>query len=97
MVNQNPVATMAGASGLWRSEDMVLAQLHMQREAAHQSILNIGHLGKMQFLDLNKATSAFARDFSSEVRRGSVAQEDGDVKPKPARRGLASRGGPRPQ
>ena len=58
-----------GASGLWRSEDMVMIQMHMQREAAHDTILKLGQLGMVQFLDLNKSINAFQRDFASEVRR----------------------------
>ena len=57
------------ASGLWRSEDMTLLQLHMQREVAHDSVYKLGQLGMFQFLDLNKTTSAFQRDFAQEVRR----------------------------
>ena len=57
------------ASGLWRSEDMTLLQLHMQREAAHDSVLHLGRLGMVQFQDLNSTVSAFQRDFAGEVRR----------------------------
>ena len=61
--------SMEAASGLWRSEDMVQLQFHMQREAAHDTILKLGQLGMVQFLDLNTSTNAFARDFAVEVRR----------------------------
>jgi V-type H+-transporting ATPase subunit a len=57
------------ASGLWRSQDMVLLQLHMQREAAHDTILKLGHLGCVQFRDMNPNTSAFQRLFTGDVRR----------------------------
>ena len=57
------------ASGLWRSEDMSLIQLHMQRECAHDSVLFLGRLGMFQFQDLNKTVNAFQRDFAAEVRR----------------------------
>eukprot|EP00758_Cryptobia_borreli_P006417 Tbor_TRINITY_DN5148_c0_g4::TRINITY_DN5148_c0_g4_i1::g.25784::m.25784/K02154/ATPeV0A, ATP6N; V-type H+-transporting ATPase subunit a len=57
------------ASGLWRSEDMKLVQLHMQREAAHHSVLYLGRLGMFEFKDLNKHISAFQRDFAGQVRR----------------------------
>jgi V-type H+-transporting ATPase subunit a len=57
------------ASGLWRSEDMVQLQIHMQREVAHDSVFKLGQLGMFQFLDLNKSVSAFQRDFAQEVRR----------------------------
>ena len=48
---------------------MTLLQFHMQREAAHDSVLKLGQLGMVQFQDLNKSTSAFQRDFAAEVRR----------------------------
>ncbi|RNE96111.1 putative vacuolar proton translocating ATPase subunit A [Trypanosoma conorhini] len=57
------------ASGLWRSEDMVMLQLTMQRETAHDSVLKLGQLAEFQFLDLNTDVSAFQRDFVQEVRR----------------------------
>ena len=57
------------ASGLWRSEDMTMLQLHMQREVAHDTVLKLGQIGAFQFVDLNKSTSAFQRDFAQEVRR----------------------------
>ncbi|KAH9593369.1 V-type ATPase [Trypanosoma melophagium] len=57
------------ASGLWRSEDMVMLQLTMQREAAHDSVLKLGQLAGFQFIDLNSDVSAFQRDFVQEVRR----------------------------
>mmetsp|Transcript_110643 Transcript_110643/g.191789 ORF Transcript_110643/g.191789 Transcript_110643/m.191789 type:complete len:866 (-) Transcript_110643:364-2961(-) len=57
------------ASGLWRSQDMVLLQLHMQREAAHDTIFKLGQLGCVQFRDMNPNTSAFQRLFTGDVRR----------------------------
>ena len=48
---------------------MVLLQLHMQREAAHDTILKLGHLGCVQFRDMNPNTSAFQRLFTGDVRR----------------------------
>jgi V-type H+-transporting ATPase subunit a len=56
-------------SGLWRSEDMVVLSLHMQREVAHDAVLKLGEIGQFQFHDLNKELSAFQRDFVQEVRR----------------------------
>ncbi|CAJ1025356.1 V-type ATPase 116kDa subunit family, putative [Leishmania lindenbergi] len=56
-------------SGLWRSEDMVVLSLHMQREVAHDAVLKLGEIGQFQFHDLNKDVSAFQRDFVQEVRR----------------------------
>ncbi|CCD13526.1 unnamed protein product [Trypanosoma congolense IL3000] len=57
------------ASGLWRSEDMTLLRLTMQRETAHDSVLKLGQLAAFQFIDLNSGVSAFQRDFVQEVRR----------------------------
>eukprot|EP00759_Apiculatamorpha_spiralis_P023515 PhF_6_TR27180/c1_g1_i1/m.39868/K02154/ATPeV0A, ATP6N; V-type H+-transporting ATPase subunit a len=57
------------ASGLWRSEDMVLLQMQIQREVAHGIVLSLGNLGVVQFVDLNKGATAFARTFTNEVRR----------------------------
>lgn len=48
---------------------MTLVQLHMQREVVHDTVLKLGHLGMMQFQDLNKTANAFQRDFAGEVRR----------------------------
>lgn len=56
-------------SGLWRSEDMILLSLQMQREVAHDAVMKLGELGQFQFLDLNANVSAFQRDFVPEVRR----------------------------
>ena len=69
VIRNRPVHHEEGASGLWRSEDMCLVRMHMQREAAHHTVLKLGHLGMVMFQDLNKETSAFQRDFSGEVRR----------------------------
>ncbi|KAG8347857.1 putative V type ATPase family [Trypanosoma vivax] len=60
---------LEAASGLWRSEDMTLLRLTMQRETVHDSVLKLGQLSAFQFLDLNSSTSAFQRDFVQEVRR----------------------------
>ena len=57
------------ASGLWRSQDMVLLHLHMQREAAHDTILKLGQLACVQFRDMNLDVSAFQRLFTPDVRR----------------------------
>ncbi|EAN92926.1 putative V-type proton ATPase subunit a [Trypanosoma cruzi] len=57
------------ASGLWRSEDMTMLQLTMQRETAHDSVLKLGQLAAFQFIDLNGDVNAFQRDFVQEVRR----------------------------
>lgn len=56
-------------SGLWRSEDMVRLDLILQREALHDTVLEVGMLGKAQFIDLNEGVTAFARPFTNDVRR----------------------------
>jgi hypothetical protein len=37
---------------LWRSEDMVLLQIMMQKEAAHDSVEELGILGQVEFVDV---------------------------------------------
>eukprot|EP01012_Entosiphon_sulcatum_P002517 TRINITY_DN1053_c0_g1_i1.p1 TRINITY_DN1053_c0_g1~~TRINITY_DN1053_c0_g1_i1.p1 ORF type:complete len:851 (-),score=223.96 TRINITY_DN1053_c0_g1_i1:65-2578(-) len=61
-------------SGLWRSEDMVLLQLHMQREVAHDTVHALGELGAVQFRDLNENVSAFQRLFTNDIRRCEEAE-----------------------
>lgn len=56
-------------NGLWRSEDMVRLDLILQREVLHDTIYEIGMLGKAQFVDLNDTGAAFARPFTNEIRR----------------------------
>jgi V-type H+-transporting ATPase subunit a len=48
---------------------MVLLQMQMQREVAHDTVLTLGNLGVVQFVDLNKGATAFSRTFTNEVRR----------------------------
>jgi V-type H+-transporting ATPase subunit a len=37
---------------LWRSEDMTLVQITMQREAAHDTVAAFGDLGLIEFKDV---------------------------------------------
>jgi V-type H+-transporting ATPase subunit a len=37
---------------LWRSDDMELIQLYIQKEAAHDTVEEIGKLGVVQFRDV---------------------------------------------
>ncbi len=37
---------------LWRSEDMVLLQIMMQKEAAHDSVEELGYMGSVEFVDV---------------------------------------------
>ncbi|VDP06870.1 unnamed protein product [Heligmosomoides polygyrus] len=55
--------------GIYRSEQMTLAQLFLQSEAAYQCVAELGELGLVQFRDLNPDTSAFQRKYVNEVRR----------------------------
>eukprot|EP00761_Pharyngomonas_kirbyi_P011611 gb/GECH01011637.1/.p1 GENE.gb/GECH01011637.1/~~gb/GECH01011637.1/.p1 ORF type:complete len:873 (+),score=186.84 gb/GECH01011637.1/:1-2619(+) len=54
---------------LWRSEDMTLVRMTMQREAAHDVVEGLGTLGKAHFRDLNQGVSAFQRQYANEVKR----------------------------
>ncbi|MCP9259098.1 V-type proton ATPase subunit a [Dirofilaria immitis] len=54
---------------LYRSEEMCLAQLFLQTEAAYACVAELGELGLVQFRDLNPDVSAFQRKFVNEVRR----------------------------
>ncbi|KAF5289211.1 hypothetical protein FQR65_LT00099 [Abscondita terminalis] len=54
---------------LFRSEEMALAQLFIQPEAAYYSISELGETGIVQFRDLNETVNAFQRKFVNEVRR----------------------------
>ncbi|XP_045155383.1 V-type proton ATPase 116 kDa subunit a1 [Echinops telfairi] len=55
--------------GLFRSEEMTLAQLFLQSEAAYCCVSELGELGKVQFRDLNPDVNVFQRKFVNEVRR----------------------------
>ena len=37
---------------LWRSEDMTLVQMTMQRDAAHDTVDKLGELGLVEFKDV---------------------------------------------
>ncbi|XP_070537101.1 V-type proton ATPase 116 kDa subunit a 1-like isoform X5 [Ptychodera flava] len=54
---------------LYRSEEMTLAQLFLQSEAAYACVSELGELGVVQFRDLNPDVNAFQRKFVNEVRR----------------------------
>jgi V-type H+-transporting ATPase subunit a len=58
-----------GPRSLFRSEDMLLVRLYLDRAAAHATIDALGDLGACQFNDLNASQSAFQRAFSNNVRR----------------------------
>lgn len=52
-----------------RSKPMLLIQLYIQIEAAHDTIDELGKLGLVQFKDLNPDVNAFQRNFVNEVKR----------------------------
>uniref|UniRef100_A0A915DEV4 V-type proton ATPase subunit a n=1 Tax=Ditylenchus dipsaci TaxID=166011 RepID=A0A915DEV4_9BILA len=56
-------------SAIHRSEEMCLAQLFLQNEAAYACVAELGELGLVQFRDLNPDVSAFQRKYVKEVRR----------------------------
>lgn len=56
-------------SSILRSEEMCLAQLFLQSDAAYSCISELGELGLVQFRDLNADVSAFQRKFVPELRR----------------------------
>ncbi|XP_026180676.1 V-type proton ATPase 116 kDa subunit a isoform X2 [Mastacembelus armatus] len=54
---------------LFRSEEMTLAQLFLQSEAAYCCVSELGEIGLVQFRDLNPDVNSFQRKFVNEVRR----------------------------
>ncbi|CAD30452.1 V-type proton ATPase 116 kDa subunit a 1 [Caenorhabditis elegans] len=55
--------------GIYRSEQMCLAQLYLQSDASYQCVAELGELGLVQFRDLNPDVSSFQRKYVNEVRR----------------------------
>uniref|UniRef100_A0A3B3TFA4 V-type proton ATPase subunit a n=1 Tax=Paramormyrops kingsleyae TaxID=1676925 RepID=A0A3B3TFA4_9TELE len=56
-------------SSCFRSEEMCLVQLFFQTESAHNCINELGHLGLVQFKDLNPDTTSYQRRFVNEVKK----------------------------
>jgi V-type H+-transporting ATPase subunit a len=52
-----------------RSEEICLAQLFLQNEAAYQCVAELGELGVVQFRDLNPEVNPFQRKYVKEIRR----------------------------
>jgi len=52
---------------LW-SDIVVLVQLMMPAESAHDTVEALGEVGLLQFKDLNKDKSAFQRTFANQAR-----------------------------
>eukprot|EP00216_Chloropicon_sp_CCMP2111_P004799 CAMPEP_0198237714 /NCGR_PEP_ID=MMETSP1446-20131203/3509_1 /TAXON_ID=1461542 ORGANISM="Unidentified sp, Strain CCMP2111" /NCGR_SAMPLE_ID=MMETSP1446 /ASSEMBLY_ACC=CAM_ASM_001112 /LENGTH=883 /DNA_ID=CAMNT_0043919949 /DNA_START=128 /DNA_END=2779 /DNA_ORIENTATION=- len=57
------------STSLWRSEEMQFVQLVIPAEAAHDTVARLGHVGLMQFKDLNTDKSAFQRTYANQVKR----------------------------
>ncbi|PAV67481.1 hypothetical protein WR25_13575 [Diploscapter pachys] len=53
--------------GIYRSEEMCLAQLFLQSDAAYQCVAELGELGLVQFRDLNPDVSSFQRKYVNEA------------------------------
>ena len=62
-------ATQEPCSGLFRSEDMQLISIAFERGRVKKDMLALGELGCMQFCDLNNERQAFAKEFTSDIRR----------------------------
>ncbi|KAM9220333.1 V-type proton ATPase 116 kDa subunit a 3 [Dugong dugon] len=54
---------------MFRSEEVVLAQLFLPTAAAYTCVSQLGELGLVEFRDLNASVSAFQRRFVVDVRR----------------------------
>ncbi|CAD5207209.1 unnamed protein product [Bursaphelenchus okinawaensis] len=52
-----------------RSEEMCLAQLYLQNEAAYACVSELGELGVVQFRDMNPDVNPFQRKYVKEIRR----------------------------
>lgn len=60
---------MSGYPSLFRSAAMSYVQLYIPTEVAHDTIAELGELGKVEFKDLNPDVNAFQRAFVTEIRR----------------------------
>jgi len=54
---------------LFRSEQICLARLYLQSEAAFATVDKLGELGLVQFVDLNSEENSFQRTYVEDVRR----------------------------
>lgn len=43
----------------------------MPAESAHDTVASLGHVGLLQFKDLNTEKSAFQKSYSSQVQRSA--------------------------
>ncbi|CEL54550.1 V-type H+-transporting ATPase subunit I [Rhizoctonia solani AG-1 IB] len=63
------IGTMTEYPSLFRSEKMSLVQLLVPTELAHDTVVELGELGNVQFKDLNPEVNPFQRSFVGEIRR----------------------------
>ncbi|KAG9073831.1 H(+)-transporting V0 sector ATPase subunit a, partial [Ceratobasidium sp. UAMH 11750] len=63
------IGTMPEYPSLFRSEKMSLVQLIVPTELAHDTVVELGELGNVQFKDLNPDVNPFQRSFVGEIRR----------------------------
>ncbi|CAE6444236.1 unnamed protein product [Rhizoctonia solani] len=63
------IGTMTEYPSLFRSEKMSLVQLLVPTELAHDTVVELGELGNVQFKDLNPDVNPFQRSFVGEIRR----------------------------
>ncbi|QRV86798.1 V-type H+-transporting ATPase subunit I [Ceratobasidium sp. AG-Ba] len=63
------IGTMPEYPSLFRSEKMSLVQLIVPSELAHDTVVELGELGNVQFKDLNPDVNPFQRSFVGEIRR----------------------------
>lgn len=54
---------------LWRSENMILIEMTMQREAVHDTVEALGEAGLVQFNDVSPDLNAFERQYAKGVKR----------------------------
>ncbi|KAI0035016.1 V-type ATPase, V0 complex, 116kDa subunit family [Vararia minispora EC-137] len=54
---------------LFCSEAMILVRVYIPTEQAHDTVVNLGMLRVIQFVDLNRNVSPFQRSFVGELRR----------------------------
>eukprot|EP01080_Neovahlkampfia_damariscottae_P004645 gene4645-8218_t len=60
---------------LWRSEDMILLQLLLQKEAVHDTVSRLGELGFVQFRDLSQHLPAFSRKYAPKIKELEVLDQ----------------------
>ena len=70
LLGQPEIFRAAAGKDPFRSEPMVMVQILMQRDAAHDSVQEIAELGCVEFIDSdsNETKTAFQRPWVTEVR-----------------------------